>query len=200
MPFFKLCHNCQEFFEGPLLDPLCCCPKPECQKKWRNHFLPKFLRERNVLFEYFDVFDIEHNRLCRVCGNPVYKYGRYCEAHRGMKGEPLILLKSNWAYVRDTYIYNLQKKQQLPPPKIKCEKCDLEGTASGGHLNSVQVHHKQPVHTLDETNYMLCWDLLNLEAICLKCHGKTHHHYNLEVKWGKFQRLDSFLKGMTNDG
>ena len=53
-----------------------------------------------------------------------------------------------------------------------CERCEAEGYVRA----AVDLHHRIPVETAksDQEMERLCFDLNNLQALCVPCHVKTH--------------------------
>ena len=156
----KFCLNCHEYFEAPLLDPVCCCSKPECQKKFETYYVRKFLRQRFVQYEYLNVYDADHSTVCRICGKPYLgvdgkrRYRHYCNEHAG-KGMEIIAKRYIWSAVATEYLSQRCKQQG-----VKWNLCEVCHKI----VKDIQVHHKIPVHTLDASNYKLVWDLTKLIA------------------------------------
>jgi 5-methylcytosine-specific restriction endonuclease McrA len=90
-----------------------------------------------------------------------------------------------WQAVANEYLIQRKDKRGLP-----WNYCEVHNEIA----KDIQVHHKRPVHTLDFTNYKLCWDLTNLIGVCVPCHGKQHKKVNLEVKYQNYAKIDQFLK------
>jgi 5-methylcytosine-specific restriction protein A len=73
-----------------------------------------------------------------------------------------LLNSKTWKMLRMAYL------QQHP----LCERC-----LDDGHVRSaIDVHHRTPVETAHSLSEMrdLCYDLRNLEALCIPCHQEVH--------------------------
>lgn len=98
-----------------------------------------------------------------------------------------LLNSRRWKELRRDYL------QQHP----LCERCQREG----GYIRAaVDVHHRQPVESARTEQEMerLCYDALNLEALCIPCHILTHQemrsHTAEQVAANKDRARQRFLE------
>ena len=163
---------------------------------------------------------IDYERVCRVCGAPLrnkkggYSYHkRYCGTKQCNGG--VLFNKFNWNECRFKYIKFLHEKQEkeIEIELVKrnidierkyhfifCEKCnklckrnsDYKTSKSSG-IESVEIHHKQPVYTLTEENILLIFDSNNLICLCESCHNKTKEIKKLKGPIEKFITIERFL-------
>ena len=87
-----------------------------------------------------------------------------------------LLNKRWWKYTRLGYLRN----------HPLCERCQAEGKV----MAAVDVHHIKPVesaHTLEEMK-QLCFDISNLQALCIPCHIKVHQDMRSHTTEGHQQR------------
>lgn len=62
-------------------------------------------------------------------------------------------------------------------------------------INIINIHHKQPVHTLDKDNLHLIWDTSNLIALCEECHHKQDHQLKTKTDpFIHFKKITDFLE------
>lgn len=94
-----------------------------------------------------------------------------------------------------------------------CERCKREGIAAGipgGYITAaVDVHHRQPVESAKTQAQMeqLCFQVSNLEALCVPCHILTHKEQHSHTRDAHLQReadrlkqwADRMTKFTTND-
>lgn len=163
-----------------------------------------------------------YERVCRYCGNPLLrkdgKYSvhmRYCQEHRG-KGYELFN-SFNWSSTSKSYAFHVQAqfkkeiREKIKESNIElknriefviCEEChelclifDLYMPRFKG-INVINVHHKEPVHTLNWDNLYLIWDFNNLICLCPKCHNKQDHKLKKKedmIKKSNFVRISKWL-------
>lgn len=83
-----------------------------------------------------------------------------------------LLNSKTWKMLRMAYL------QQHP----LCERC----LADGYVRSAIDVHHRTPVETAHSLSEMrgLCYDLRNLEALCIPCHKEVHKALRSQTKDG----------------
>ena len=93
-----------------------------------------------------------------------------------------LLNSKTWKMLRMAYL------QQHP----LCERCLKEG-----HVRSaIDLHHRIPVETAKSRSEMrdLCYDLRNLEALCIPHHKEAHKQLRSQTKEAHQQREDDRLE------
>ena len=92
-------------------------------------------------------------------------------------------------------LLNSKRWKQLRMWKLQqnplCELCQAEGFVR----SAIDVHHKIPVEsarTLQEME-QLCFNPLNLQALCISCHAKIHREAKSHTKEAHQQREDERL-------
>lgn len=223
------------FFEGKLQDPIDLCIKHNTPEN-RTKLIQKFIHSRFIPIEQFDVWDgqyqhehlyYKYERVCRICGKRLIdskgKYNghkRYCNS----KTCHASIIYKSWNDIKFTFLHALKQRNeathcllyldQISEERdflknvhyirnyICCENCRKL-------VRNIEIHHKVPVCTLDESNYYLIWEESNLIALCHECHAKAESHNlfrkkskeekrqplldKLQSKYKNFQKIDSFL-------
>ncbi|MCP4762336.1 MAG: HNH endonuclease [archaeon] len=183
---YKFCPVCNDYFESMLLTPNRYC---EIHQSYLIKDINYWMKSRTIAVRYFDVFakiyDGKMGRVCRICGSPLQnkngsnsKNKRFCNNCSYKYFDRYI-----WKKVRFEYLKLLIKKQKKIFPEIKsingrkrspkkcsfyCEKC-----FKLIDWKNCEVHHVKQIHTYDESNYLLCWDMENLNALCMNCHNDS---------------------------
>ena len=77
-----------------------------------------------------------------------------------------------------------------------CEQCKAEGLIR----SAIDVHHKIPVESARTPQEMeqLCFNPLNLQALCISCHAKIHREAKSHTKEAHQQREDERLERWIN--
>ena len=76
-----------------------------------------------------------------------------------------------------------------------CERCKREGYITPG----VDCHHRRPVESAKSVEEMerICYDVSNIELLCIPCHVKTHKemasHTREGVKANTERRVTRFV-------
>jgi 5-methylcytosine-specific restriction endonuclease McrA len=169
---------------------------PAHQDQYKKTILNVWLPQRLINPFYFDVFDENKNRLCRACGKLLLnKDGTPTMGYWSCSVKCSWFVRNfDWGCVRYDFLGRLWIEQGKDPKGKKCQNC---GTyRKDRYKDDIEIHHKVPIHCLDETNFTLVWDPKNLIALCRKCHGKAHKRRNLELKKSDIVTLDKWiLKG-----
>lgn len=225
MTIIKKCFDpyCNEFFEGELneisRENLYC---KKHQSEWEG-FVIRAKDSRNIEVEAYDVYDDSlpickngsYQRVCRICGATLLtKAGKYSHNKRYCGSKECNYYKHpciNWGTLRQHYYYSMVRSLVITrgiynaydgPHKFRRKKkiplCELCGKIT----EVIEIHHKIPVHCLNETNFQLIWDRSNLIGLCKDCHKNQDHFLkqygpNLPTKQDKklinFKRIDSWL-------
>ena len=201
---------------------------PKCFPENEEWMVYNFKKTRDIPLSHFDIFDTDYpikkhywesyERVCRICGsrllqkNGTYnRQRRYCKKHIGNH-----YYEYNWNAVRYSFINKFIRKHRIyitmrmldeihyskwNSQYLYCEKCH-----EILHISAIEVHHKIPVHVLTVNNYLLIWDLSNLQILCKKCHNNTDHLLKqtdeekklkkaqlLEYKYRKYKKIDTFF-------
>jgi hypothetical protein len=83
---------------------------------------------------------------------------------------------------------------------VMCEKCGVLCTddnfhSGSGDIRNAQVHHKNPVCHVNETNIMSIFDHANFECLCTSCHGQSHPWRKRPVPpEPKYKTLEAYIK------
>ena len=99
-----------------------------------------------------------------------------------------LLNSKRWKQLRMAYL------QEHP----LCERCYREGIEQRGKpyiRSAIDVHHKIPVESARTPQEMeqLCFNPLNLQALCISCHAKIHREAKSHTKEAHQQREDERL-------
>lgn len=92
-------------------------------------------------------------------------------------------------------LLNSKRWKQLRMWKLQqnplCELCQAEGFVR----SAIDVHHKIPVESARTPQEMeqLCFNPLNLQALCISCHAKIHREAKSHTKEAHQQREDERL-------
>ena len=110
----KRCRKCRAFFPAKPMELKFFCDKKECQEYLIEYHFYTIKSNRYIPMDYFDIYDLdrptgrfnEYERMCRVCGEPLFnkngKYSyhrRYCGNHTGYE----LWAKYNWGEVSKKY-------------------------------------------------------------------------------------------------
>ena len=223
----KKCIKCHGFFPAKPTELKIVCDKKECQKYLHEYHFHTIKSNRYIPMAYFDIYDLDRptgrhdndfERVCRVCGEPLFnkngKYSyhrRYCGNHTGYT----LWANHNWGEVSKKYArkirdanadfitkeYNKRMDEFFALHKEKpkwmydklnnitiCEECKnlcqiYSGTSLYNrlHIETINIHHKTPVHILTWENINLIWDESNFLALCIECHNKQDHKFKKKV-------------------
>lgn len=162
----KKCRKCHGFFPAKPMELEFFCDKEECQKYLTEYHCYTIRRKRNIDMDYFDIYDFDrpiiayngkffgmYERVCRVCGEPLFnkdgKYSahrRYCGNHSGYS----LWIKYNWGEVSKRYAKKISKQNKKIISKQFIEK-----------LQENHAYYK-------ESSWKIKRDLKNL-TICEEC-------------------------------
>lgn len=220
LKFCRLCfrEGKKELYPGELGDPINLCPYHRTKENIRD-IIRIFIRTRSISIDHFDVWDsnypikdfYRYERVCRVCGKRllkkngkyshflrqhpkcnIFKYNNNWESTRfnllldqRKKHECLINLTALDSYYKDSIErwYVLKDNYQLSYLNY-CECCNKV-------ISNPEVHHIQPVCTLNESNYNLIWEESNLMILCHECHAKADSHKKIHSK--KIQEIKKWI-------
>lgn len=231
----RKCRKCHEFFPVEPMELKFFCDKPKCREYMDEYHFYTIKSQRYIAMNYFDIYDLDrprsitddgtildYERVCRVCGAPLFnkdgKYSvhrRYCGNHSGYE----LWVKYNWGEVSKKFAKKIGKENIDKINKIRkerkieegshiftvCEICgDLcyiyddyryWGKKHGNNVDVVNIHHKIPVHKLTMENIHLIWDYSNLIALCKDCHNQQDHQLKRKVDpYIKFRKITDFIE------
>jgi 5-methylcytosine-specific restriction endonuclease McrA len=135
---------------------------------------------------------------------------RYCNEHNGdalwtkynwgyvSKDYAIKIREENQELICQKFKEQIEKENKLYkeiPEWVKkttnltiCEECgklcqiySQPFLRNGLGLNTINIHHKIPVHKLERDNFHLIWDYTNLIALCEDCHHKQDHQLKTKV-------------------
>jgi len=123
----RRCRKCHEFFPVKPMELKFFCDKKECQEYFNDYHFFTIKSQRYIRMDYFDIYDLDrvissnnHNyisyeRVCRVCGEPLFnkdgKYSyhrRYCGNHTGYE----LWAKYNWGIISKNYARDVADKNK----------------------------------------------------------------------------------------
>lgn len=119
----RKCRKCHDFFPVKPMELKFFCDKPECREYMDEYHFYTIKSQRYIAMNYFDTYDLdrptgrynEFERVCRVCGSPLFnkdgKYSyhrRYCGNHTGYE----LWVKYNWGEVSKRYAGDVADKNK----------------------------------------------------------------------------------------
>lgn len=165
----KKCRKCRAFFPAKPMELKFFCDKKECQDYLTEYHCYTIKSNRYIPMDYFDIYDLDrpimrdgelisYERVCRVCGAPLFnknrKYSyhrRYCVNHSGYE----LWVKYNWGEVSKEYAR-----------KVRDENKELISKNFMEYIKKNYSYYKEkPERIKNDLNYLtvceeckkLCW-------------------------------------------
>lgn len=189
---FRKCVRCIKLVKGnPLGTEIHLC---DDHKGDKLYVVNRILQERYIKIDFFRVYDETRKQLCIICGKE--RKGRtFCKDHDSGDYEININLKFNCSVIADHILYKRGEKCQICG--LKQERAKEWSYHQGYNLYRLEVHHIIPIHKLDETNWLLCFNLNNLIVLCEKCHKLIHSKNTAKLDYlpqSKIKKYKSLLE------